>query len=230
MMPTHAQTRDRHDDRTFDQFLAERISERIGDLLEPSTTREHQWLPSADGTRLEPRPHVVEHPPLIEQLADAAPASTAGVSGGGFESRPVGNLEAIDALGVMQREASIWVRAITRAPAPPALVDLLRLLADRAPTLNHQHLRDLDRDVLRWWARARITTTWDTAPLKPHVSCMSCDRRGGIRVTVDPLAAVCLYCGAAWDSSTIGILGEHIRLMLSDPIDQPADHGREAAS
>lgn len=200
-----------------------RIGDRLDELLEPKTTREHQWLINADGTRLEPHPHVVQHPPLIEQLAQAAPTSTAGASGGGFESKPAGNIEAIDALGTMQREASIWVQAITRAPAAGSLPELLRLLGDRASTLEPGDLRDLDRDVLHWWARARIATTWDTAPLKPHVACMSCDRRGGIRVTVDPLAAVCIHCGAAWDSSTIGILGEHIRLMLSDPIDQPGN-------
>lgn len=220
-MPSPAPTTDHHDQRAAGSVRLVRIADRLRELLEPTTTRENQWLPSADGTRLEPRPHVVEHPPLLEQLAQAVPASTAGASGGGFESRPAGNIEVLDALSTMEREAAIWAQAITRAPAVGALPDLLRLLGDRAPTLEPDDLRDLDRDVLRWWARARIATTWDTAPLKPHVACMSCDRRGGIRVAIDPLAAVCIYCGTAWDSTTIGILGEHIRLMLADPIDQP---------
>lgn len=232
-MTTYTHTQDRHDEDTISRLVVDRVVDRITELLEPSTTREHQWLPSDDGERLEPHAHVVEHPPLIVQLATADRGSTAGVSGGGFESRPVGNLEALSTLATIHREASIWVRAITRRPAPFELGRLLRLLVDRTPLLSRDQLHNLDHDVLRWWSRARVTTTWDTAPIKPFVQCSACERRGGLQVRPDPLTAVCLYCGEAWDASTIGALGNHVRLMLEPPIDQPsaaADSDDQAVS
>ena len=188
-----------------------------------------QVLEKDAGQRLVPRPAVVEHPSLIDQLERAVESSSAGASSSGYESRPAANIEALDSLGIMEREAAIWVRVILgrpvgvlgEVPASADLRDLLGLLAQRAPTLEWERIRALDFDVLRWWARARVVTTWDVAPIKPHVPCMNCDRRGGIQVRVDPLSAICLHCGAAWDSSTIGILGNHIQLMMADPIDQP---------
>lgn len=204
--------------KTGQQVVCERISERVAELLEPSTTREHQWRPSSDGKRLEQQPHVVVHPSLVVQLELAVESSTAGgPGGGGYESRPTANIQALDALGILEREAAIWFRVIVGAPAPRSIRRLLEQLVERAPTLTPERLRALDFDVLRWWARARIVTTWDTAPMKPHVPCMNCDRRGGLRVTLFPTAAVCLNCGAAWDATTIGILGEHIRLAMSPP-------------
>lgn len=263
-----------HEERSSEQALSDRITSRIADLLEPSSTHETQWVrvhsgpcptPSprleqisrwladvgirdpryqwqvrcdtcdqvlhpGDGQKLVPRSHVVERPSLVDQLEDAIEGSTAGAeSAGGFESRPAANLAALDTLGTIEREAAIWVRAILGAPAPTRLQSLLLTVAARSSVLTSQQLRDLDVDVLRWWAHARVTTTWDTAPLKPHVPCMNCDRRGGIQVRMAPLAAVCLHCGAAWDTATIGILGNHIQIAMSAPIDLEAETAAAAS-
>ncbi|UJP39340.1 DUF7341 domain-containing protein [Cellulomonas palmilytica] len=194
-------------------------------------TPEHRGIPTCvecgyalragDGQRLVPRSHVVEHPPLLEQLHDAIVGSTAGAaSSSGPESRPTANLEALDAWTTIDQGMRFWVGAITnRQPAADVehlTVDLIR----RLPTVDRDDLRCIDHDVLRFWARARVVTTWDTAPLKPHVPCMNCDVRGKLQVRLEPLLAVCLGCGAAWDSTTIGVLGEHIRIMLGDPISE----------
>lgn len=208
-------TRDQVDD-----VVLSRISDRVQDLTQPVTTRQTQWVPSADGTRLEPTVHTVEHPPLVVQLEIAVAGSTAGASGGGYESRPTANLEPLDALMVMREQVRAWVRIGLRG-SPSSLGRDLVVLASRAHELDDDDLHALDRDVLRWWARARIVTTWDSPPLRPFVPCMACDARGKIRIRVDPLAAVCLACGAAWDSSTIGILGAHVELMLAPPVDAP---------
>lgn len=176
------------------------------------------------GQRLVPRSHVVEHPPLLEQLHDAIAGSTAGTSSGsGPDSRPTANLEALDAWSAVDQGARFWVAAITNRPAQGEVEQLVADLIGRAPTLDRDDARLVDQDVLRWWARARVVTTWDTPPMKPHVPCMNCDVRGKLRVTVEPLVAVCIACGAAWDSTTIGVLGEHIRLALGEPIEAGAD-------
>lgn len=212
----------RPDHTSASQVRCERIADRIADLLEPKTTRETQWLPSADGSRLEPRVTTVEHPPLLVQLQQAASGSTAGTSSSsGFGSRPAANIEAVSTLDLIQRHAAECVRDdLGQAPSTPT--ENLRRLATEAHTLDDETLRLLDSDVRSWWSRARIATTWDSAPLKPYVPCMHCNVRGDLRVVVDPLAAVCLACGSTWDDTTIGILGEHIRLAMADPIPDPA--------
>lgn len=224
--------------RARDSVLLGRIADRVRDLTEPVTTRQTQWVRSADGLRLEPAVHTVEHPPLVVQLEFAVAGSTAGASSsGGFESRPAANLEPLDALMVMRREVGAWVRIGLREHPGALAVDLARL-SSRAHEFDDDDQHALDRDVLRWWVRARIATTWDAAPLKVFVPCTVCGVRGKIRVTLDPLAAACIECESAWDNTTIGILGEHIRLSLelADALVRPrsarrrspADCAREA--
>lgn len=198
----------------------ERISERVAALVDPVTTRTVQWLPSSDGSRLEPVAHVVEHPPLIEQLASGISGSTSGRSTGPG-SRPAANLETLSTLDLITRHAAECVRD-DLGHAPASLADNLRRLAVEAHGLDDETLVALDDDVRGWWARARIATTWATAPLRPFVPCMTCGVRGDLRVVLEPLAAACLACSSTWDASTIGILGEHIRIAMADPIPDPA--------
>ncbi|AEI11831.1 DUF7341 domain-containing protein [Cellulomonas gilvus] len=190
----------------------------------PTCTRCGFALRDGGGQRLVQRAHIVEHAPLLEQLHTAVVGSTAGTAGSsGPGSRPTANLEALDAWTAVHQGVRFWISAITNRPTAGEVEQVVRDLIARLPTLDRDDVRDIDRDVLRWWARARIVTTWDTAPLKPHVPCMNCDVRGKLRIHTDPLLAACLACGAAWDATTIGILGEHVRIMLADPIpDEPA--------
>lgn len=198
----------------------ERIAERISDLVDPATTRTTQWVPSDDGSRLVPRVVTSEHPPIIVQLGAGVARSTSGRSGGPG-SRPAANLESLSTLDLISRHAAECVRDDLRH-APGTLVDNLRRLSSEAHNLDDETLVALDVDVRGWWARARVATTWATAPLRPFVPCMSCGVRGELRVVLEPMAAVCLSCGSTWDAATIGVLGEHIRLAMSDPIPDPA--------
>lgn len=198
----------------------ERIAERIADLVDPTTTRTTQWVKSEDGSRLEPRVVTAEHPPIIVQLGAGVARSTSGRSGGPG-SRPVANLESLSALDLITRHAAECVRD-DLGHTPGALVDNLRRLSSEAHTLDDETLLALDVDVRGWWARARVATTWATAPLRPFVPCMTCGVRGELRVVLEPMAAVCLSCASTWDALTIGVLGEHIRLAMSDPIPDPA--------
>lgn len=202
------------------EIICERIADRVNDLIAPSTTRETQWVMADDGSRLVPQVTTIEHPSLLDQLRDAPSASTAGTSSSGYGSRPVANIEALSTLDLIMRHAAECVRDDLGHAPSTIVANLVRLVAE-AHTLDRDTLRALDDDVRSWWARARVTTTWDSAPLKPFVTCMTCNSRGDLRVRVDPLAAVCLACGSTWDSATIGILGQHIQIMLADPIPDP---------
>lgn len=200
--------------------LTVRIQDRVDDLTRPSTTREHQAVWNETKSRFDYRPHVLEHPSLLVQLERAVTGTTGPAgSAGSFESKPVARIDALDTLEAITRESARLVGYVLHQ-RPSTTPANLHLLAARSHDLADPELRDLDFEVLCWWARARVTTGWDSPAWKPHVRCMSCDRLGTLRVRVAPLAAACLACGAAWDASTIGILGEHIRIALAEPIDQ----------
>lgn len=219
-----------------------RIRERITELVEPSWSQQSQqyvkvldqprppwrsrgWLEvpfDADRHLLQPwftRTRTIEHPSLIEQLARGVAGGTAGVSSSGYGSRPVVSVPAVDALGMMHREAIIWLRSGLRTAVSSDTATNLRALAGQAQDLDANRLETLDGDVLRWWGRARIVTTWDDPPLKPHVPCMACEKRGSLQVRVDRMVAVCLDCGATWDSRTIGILGSHVQLAMAEQLE-----------
>ncbi len=202
--------------RDHSRVVCDRIVERVADLTEPVTTRETQWLPVADGARLEPKVTTTEHPPLIVQLEQVIGGSTAGSSSSGHDSKPPGSLDAVDCLRTIRKQSRWWLKTLAARSTADLGADLWSL-ASRAHELTPEDLRYLDRDVLRWWAQARIVTTWDLAPIKTNVPCMVCSKRGGLQIRLDPLAAVCRHCGSAWDSSTIGILGEHVRIAMADP-------------
>lgn len=201
------------------EIRVQRIRDRIHDLLTSSTTLHNQWLLRPPWLRLRSYPHVVEHPSLLDQLRSCAPASTAGAGSSGPASKPAANITALSELQTITAEARRWVQYGLGQQSDGVEADL-RLLEQYAPTLeDRDDLADLDWHVTRWWSHARLTTTWDTAPLKVYVHCPDCGTRGGIQLRTDPTTAACFECGASWDSSTIGALGEHVRLMLdAEPV------------
>ena len=176
-------TQHRLDERTLQQVVCERIEDRVAALREPSTTHVTAWVLSEDRLRLEPRPHVVEHPSLLEQLELAVSGTSGPASGApGYESKPAIRVEALDTLASIEREAASFVRSILHHLVPGGVDQHLAFLVARAPTLRADDRRTLDEFVLRWWARARVTTTWDSPAARPFVPCPACDRRGTIRV------------------------------------------------
>lgn len=204
----------RSEERHDGKLLVERIQDRIGDLTEPSTIVVEQWVVDAAAGRMVPRSRRVTFPGLVVQLERPPVGSTEGQFSPGASSRPPGNLAGLSTLQTISSESRIWARRmLPMSKRPSSLMTRLERLAVAAGTLQLDQLRTLDEDVLRWWAAARITTTWADPPLRPHVPCMVCGHRGGLQVTLYPMAAICRECDSAWDASTIGILGSHIKLM-----------------
>ncbi len=196
------------------EVIVARVRERIHALVSPSTTASWQWVRNEAGTRMVRRAHIVEHASLLDQLRQGVSASTAGASGGGPGSKPPANLTPLSELEVITTEARRWV-AYAWGVETAGVLDALQTLSQRAATIEHpDDLKDLDWHVTRWWAHARLVTTWDSAPIKVYAHCDQCGTRGSLQVRSDPMTAVCFACGAVWDSSTIGQLGEHVRIML----------------
>lgn len=214
------------------EVIVARIRERIVALVSPTTTLHTQWLLRPPWMRLRPYPHVVEHPSLIDQLRAGTSASTAGASGGGPGSKPPANITALNELGIITAESRRWAKYAWGIETADC-VEALGVLSDRASTIEHlDDLKDLDAHVTRWWAHARVTTTWDSPPFKPYGPCPACGKIGGLRVTDEPRAAVCLGCSEAWDASTIYQLGDQVSMMLEPPAsieDIDPDHDAVAA-
>jgi hypothetical protein len=71
----------------------------------------------------------------------------------------------------------------------------------------------IERDMRRWWTQARITSGWDSRAWAPNNTCpiTECGERRTLRIRVDDQTAFCVNCRETWDSTSIGILAEHVR-------------------
>ncbi|OJV76495.1 MAG: hypothetical protein BGO37_10580 [Cellulomonas sp. 73-92] len=190
-----------------------RLVDRLDELLEPRTVRTRRWVHRVGTDALVPEDVEVRMPGLLGQLARGNPSSTAGRSSSSGGSRPPGSLVAADTLLMIDREArplaaqlvALRVQAaidgVQLVAHPRRLIDAVRIIRGFVPDLDRAWLHSVDRTVERWWVHARVTTTWDDAPLRPHVPCPACGKVGGLRVVPEPLTMACLDCGGAWEGS-----------------------------
>lgn len=241
----------KHQDKTAQQTTRERIAERVAALVEPWTEVVEQLVPANDehGRRhLVVKVTHVDQPSLLDQLANPAGVSTAGVGSSAKNERAAANLGGLAVLQGIDADAALWLARIDprwsragivaslqglgalahkrptealraniadiNARLNATLEDRLRQIARAAGTLPDDTLWNLDREVTRWWANARVATTWGDPPLRPHVPCPECRAHGKLRVTPNPKSAVCIECGTAWDALTINELGTHVQLLV----------------
>lgn len=209
--------------------VVDRVRRRIDDLRQPSRTSSVQWVHEPGVEHLVRREVVVEHPPLLVQLASSVAGSTSGRGSAGTKSRPPGSLEGTDTLRTITREARYLAARILGQYAgqaipgvrvqvrPQRLADALAVVHHYASEVDRDTLLDVDAAVRGWWSHARVATTWETPPLRPWVPCPACRQRGGVRVIDRPLVMVCLDCGAAWDGATASDLEAVYRLAFADP-------------
>lgn len=223
-------------------YRAYELADYIADLTSPCTHRE-AFTVRVEGAEQGwvQRVHVVRAPSLLEQLAagdvDRSADHTAdGTSGrGGFESSPAAHLDAVDTLAWIDSEATLLLARLDSDGSPPAkLLDpkdrtdqqvaadvrvwRIRRLHGQAPALDPVARRLLERDVRRWWIRARVVTGWDSRPWTPDNTCPICDTHGSLRVRLAEKVAACVHdgCRALWDPATIALLADHIRAESAD--------------
>lgn len=184
------------------------------------TTREQQtWVG---------RNHYSTAPPLVTQLW-AGDVPSAAVDDGprsAYGSKPTARLDALDTAAAIDRAASRWVRLLghddpadeidKRTGLPKVgtgTIRCIRLVAAIAQLEGPETRREIERDVRRWWIRARVVTGWDSPAWEPDATCPMCGKRGTIRVRLADRVAACGNdaCGATWEPETIGLLADHIR-------------------
>lgn len=162
------------------------------------------------------RDHVTSVPPLLHQLRYATPSGMGDERANlGYESRPALSLDALDTLARIEHQASTWFQQLA-APGMDEPHDLLRLLQKlaglHAGMTEIGARRDLERDVRRWWAQARVVTGWDSPAWRPDNTCPMCGEHGTLRVRLAEKVGLCVECRETWAEDTIGLLAEHIRV------------------
>jgi hypothetical protein len=177
------------------------LASMIRELTEPSK----QQTKTPDG-RVVWR---VSAPSLLDQLSSLEPSSSEGVRRG-FGSRPPAQIEAIDLAKAIDSGTRLWLRTLGDTGRGTG-ADVVRRLYSLTPPLDRGTVDEITSDVRRWYTSARVVSGWDSAPFRPANRCPHCEEYGSLRVNVADRLACCIECRAAWDSSTLGILAEHIR-------------------
>lgn len=198
--------------------LVGKIRTHVKDLIEPWTGIEYQQV----GDRQEPRR--IDHPSLLVQLATQRATATSRGGSSSTASKPPSSLDGVSLLGEIERGAERWaqdvlgkafVAGVRCVPTSVPLVEVfLTQLAKRAPVMDTGELAEFADVVLRWWATARVATSWEATPIRPHVPCPECGVWDKLRIVTGPTSAICRGCDAAWDSETVYDLGAAVMTAL----------------
>jgi hypothetical protein len=206
------------------------IHDLVRDLTLPHAHREPYTL-RVSGTTWT-KGHVTLVPALIDQLLSATPAGSGEESGSGTaKSRPAARIEAIDTLMLIDDEASRWLYRLghndpndrldprTQLPIPnprattrTAVLAVITKLHGLHASASAEHKRGIEYDARRWWHQARIVSGWDSAAWRPDNTCPVCEVRRSLRINLTTQTAVCIECREVWDTTTIGLLAEHVRI------------------
>lgn len=212
------------------------VHDMVSELTRIHTHREHYVV--QHGATTYGRHHQTKVPALLDQLEHGVPSGRGDErSGAGYESRPAARLETLDALILIDHEASRWVRQYGHDDAGMTTVECVTKIGSLIPSLDKCNRRkpvrhagqiiccgwhSAEHDVRRWWTQARIVAGWDNAAWRPDATCPICGVRGGLRVRFSANVAMCVgrsegddgrrvACGETWDPSTIYLLARHIR-------------------
>lgn len=189
------------------------LLDHINELTRHHEHREH-YNRRANGTTYG-LDHITRVPPLLHQLRYATPSGLGEERTNlGYESRPAASLDALDTLTRIEHQAATWFRLLAppRMDEPHDLTRLLQKLAGlHAGIQDLDQRRDLERDVRRWWAQARVVTGWDSPAWRPDNTCPMCAEHGTLRVRFAEKVGLCVECRETWSEENIGLLADHIR-------------------
>jgi hypothetical protein len=133
----------------------------------------------------------------------------------------------LDALIRIDHDAEALLKELDPGRTPPAEVAVaVARLGGLLPRLERCHrvrpLRQgrrvaccswhrVEADIRRWWTMARIVAGWESPAWTPNAACPLCSTGGALRVRLAARIGLCTKCHETWDSSTIELLGRHIR-------------------
>lgn len=197
----------------------------VNELTRPWTSAEHYDLDNdTPGVPKIGLRHYTRVPALLVQLEHAQPSGNGEDRGSnGYESRPAARVEAVDVLIGIEHQAQRWLKR-TEPNAysyPTTTAGLVARVGSHLPHLtwckrgkadgNCCERHELEHDIRRWWAQARIVAGWDSPAWKPDATCPACAARGSLRIRLSSKVGFCVECRETWDPDTVGLLGEHVR-------------------
>lgn len=155
--------------------------------------------------------HTTDVPALLDQLANAEKTTAEAAGFAGFQPAAPLWLEPLDTLALIDLEASKWVRDLGDDDPATTKACVLRLHGLWA-SATAEAKTQIERDVRKWWAQARVVCGWDGVAWKPDNTCPMCSERRSLRVKLADQLAFCVDCRETWDHANIGLLADHIRL------------------
>lgn len=197
-----------------------RLADYVRELTEPHPHVEHYELSirDVDGlpiTRRGPvtRNHATRVPALLDQLWDAPSNAAETGTSRGFASRPTARLDALDTAARIDLQAARWITDLGERPRSLHTADVVHQLHGLVPSADLVQRKAIEHDVRSWWLQARIVTGWDSPAWSPANTCPQCGERGSLKIRLGEHIGMCTNdaCHATWDSSTIGLLADHIR-------------------
>lgn len=201
------------------------LADLVAELTRPHTNRTRYEV-RGRGRSVRSKYNQVKVPSLLHQLEHAVPQITRDErSTAGYESRPTAHLEALDTLMNIDQEVTLRLEQLGKPTAGRPgqnartlngeVTARVRRVYGSLPelrTVDPKFARELERDLRRWHAQARVVTGWDTPPWRPDSTCPMCDERRTLRVRWHEEVGMCTHCFDTWDSTTIGLLADHVRL------------------
>lgn len=162
------------------------------------------------------------HPPLIAQVwGSVSPSGQGGEVGSTTpSSKPSASLDSIDAAAHIDYQVGRWLEYLG-ADTHRDTIGAVRLLysltpdlyrCDQDPANGCCDYHGVSKAIRTWWIRARVLTGWESPAWKPDATCPMCGERRTVSVRWSSEVATCTACYESWDSETIGLLAEHIRL------------------
>lgn len=194
------------------------LADYVHELTEPHSHVELYTV--KQGTKWTPRRHVTQVPSLLTQLWQNDTPSQAAEDGPrpGYASRPAARIDAIDTAVRIDLEAAAWVRDLGEDDGSLDTAATIRQLHGLVASADPVQRTAITKSVRSWWIQARIVTGWDSAAWSPDATCPKCGERGTLKIRLGDEIGFCTGrnpsgedCGATWDHTSIGVLGEHIK-------------------
>lgn len=193
------------------------LADYVRELTEHHSHAEHYQI--RKGATWYGANHVTKVPPLLAQLWAGDIPSAAAEDGPrpGFGSKPAARLDALDTAARIDIQAHRWVVDLGEHPRGTDTIDLVRQLHGLTASALTVTRIAITRDVRSWWTQARIVTGWDSPAWSPNNTCPQCGERGTLKVKLADGIGMCSNdaCRVTWDSATIGLLADHIRIESS---------------
>lgn len=189
-------------------------------LTEPHTHREPYTIWTGSRHR-KTHHHITTQHGLLRRLYHAAivptctntDEPTSSIPG----SRPPLEVEALSRHDQISAAARSWC-AHTGVGPRASTESNIRAIVSNLAKLDDQQQKTLLADLRRWSGWCRVYLGLEHIRRIPGVRCplADCNQLGTLRINLTTSHGLCTTCGATWNTDTIGVLAEHIKINRTD--------------